>query len=35
VTLLPENCALQPQHYPAAQVQIQGVLVSLLRRYAP
>jgi repressor LexA len=33
VTLLPENRALQPQHYPAAQVQIQGVLVSLLRRY--
>ncbi len=33
VTLLPENSAMKPMSYPAEQVQIQGVLVSLLRRY--
>ncbi len=33
VTLLPENRAMKPMSYPAEQVQIQGVLVSLLRRY--
>jgi len=33
VTLLPENCTMEPMTYPAEQVQIQGVLVSLLRRY--
>jgi repressor LexA len=33
VTLLPENSSMVPMTYPAEQVQIQGVLVSLLRRY--
>lgn len=33
VTLIPENPSMEPMHYPAEQVQIQGVLVSLLRRY--
>jgi repressor LexA len=33
VTLIPENSAMGPMVYPAEQVQIQGVLVSLLRRY--
>lgn len=33
VTLLPENSAMAPMSFAAAQVQIQGVLVSLLRRY--
>lgn len=33
VTLSPENRALTAMSYPAEQVQIQGVLVSLLRRY--
>jgi repressor LexA len=33
VTLIPENAAMEPLTYPAEQVQIQGVLVSLLRRY--
>lgn len=33
VTLLPENSAMEPMTYPAERVQIQGVLVSLLRRY--
>ena len=33
VTLIPENSAMQPMIYPAEQVQVQGILVSLLRRY--
>lgn len=33
VTLMAENAAMAPMTYPADQVQIQGVLVSLLRRY--
>lgn len=33
VTLLPENSTMAPLTYPAAQVQIQGVLISLLRKY--
>jgi repressor LexA len=33
VTLLPENSAMAPMSFAAEQVQIQGVLVSLLRRY--
>lgn len=33
ITLLPENSSLAAMTYPAAQVAIQGVLVSLLRRY--
>jgi repressor LexA len=33
VTLQPENSSMAPLTYPAQQVQIQGVLVSLLRRY--
>lgn len=33
VTLIPENSSMEPMLYPAEQVQIQGVLVSLLRRY--
>ncbi|NOR51505.1 MAG: transcriptional repressor LexA [Gammaproteobacteria bacterium] len=33
VTLVPENSEMEPMTYPAEQVQIQGVLVSLLRRY--
>ncbi len=33
VTLLPENRSMEPMNYPAEQVRIQGVLVSLLRRY--
>jgi repressor LexA len=33
VTLIPENSSMAPMTYPAEQVQIQGVLVSLLRRY--
>lgn len=33
VTLIPENPAMAPMVYPADAVQIQGVLVSLLRRY--
>lgn len=33
VTLLPENRAMEAMRFAASQVQIQGVLVSLLRRY--
>ncbi|HEY9147645.1 MAG TPA: transcriptional repressor LexA [Gammaproteobacteria bacterium] len=33
VTLIPENPSMAPMCYPAQEVQIQGVLVSLLRRY--
>jgi repressor LexA len=33
VTLLPENAAMVPMTYRADQVRVQGVLVSLLRRY--
>ena len=33
VTLIPENSTMVPMNYPATQVEIQGVLVSLLRRY--
>ena len=33
ITLLPENSAMEPMTYRADQVQVQGVLVSLLRRY--
>jgi len=33
VTLIPENSSMEPMSYPAERVQIQGVLVSLLRRY--
>ena len=33
VTLLPENSTMTPMIYPAAQVAIQGVLISLLRKY--
>lgn len=33
VTLLPENSAMAPLHYAASQVQIQGVLIGLLRKY--
>lgn len=33
VTLLPENSTMEPMNYPTEQVQFQGVLVSLLRRY--
>lgn len=33
VTLLAENSTMAPMNYPAAQVEIQGVLVSLLRKY--
>ncbi len=33
VTLLPENSAMAPLNYPAEQVEIQGVLISLLRKY--
>lgn len=33
VTLLPENSTMAPMTYAADQVRIQGVLVSLLRRY--
>lgn len=33
VTLMPENSSMAPLTYPAEQVKIQGVLVSLLRRY--
>ncbi len=33
VTLIPENSSMEPMVYPADDVQIQGVLVSLLRRY--
>jgi repressor LexA len=33
VTLIPQNGAMAPMTYPAEQVQVQGVLVSLLRRY--
>ena len=33
VTLIPENSSMEPMVYPAEQVQVQGVLVSLLRRY--
>jgi repressor LexA len=33
VTLIPENSGMEPMNYQAEQVQIQGVLVSLLRRY--
>ena len=34
IELIPENSAYQTQIYPAEQVQIQGVLVALLRTYA-
>lgn len=33
VTLIPENSEMAPMTYAAEQVQIQGVLISLLRRY--
>ena len=33
VILYPANSALQPMEYPAGRVQIQGVLVGLMRRY--
>jgi len=33
VTLIPENASMEAMTFPAEQVQIQGVLVSLLRRY--
>lgn len=33
VSLIAENRSMAPLRYPAEQVQIQGVLVSLLRRY--
>lgn len=33
VTLIPENNTMAPMIYPAAQVVIQGVLISLLRKY--
>lgn len=33
VTLIPENPSMESMSYPAEDVQIQGVLVSLLRRY--
>ena len=33
ITLIPENSSMEPMVYPAEAVQIQGVLVSLLRRY--
>ena len=33
VTLIPANSAMRPMTYPAEQVQIQGILLSLLRRY--
>ena len=33
VTLIPENAAMESMVYPAEQVAIQGVLVSLMRRY--
>ncbi len=33
VTLIAENSAMPPMTYAAEQVQIQGVLLSLLRRY--
>lgn len=33
VTLIPENQAMAAMTYPAEDIQIQGVLVSLLRRY--
>jgi repressor LexA len=33
VTLLAENSAMAPMRFAASQLQIQGVLVSLLRRY--
>ncbi len=33
VTLFPENRSMEPMTYPAEQVEVQGVLVSLLRRY--
>ena len=33
VTLFPENRSMEPMTYPAERVDIQGVLVSLLRRY--
>ncbi len=33
VTLIPENSTMEQMVYPAEQVQVQGILVSLLRRY--
>jgi repressor LexA len=33
ITLIPENHSMEPMTYPASQVEIQGVLLSLLRRY--
>ena len=33
ITLIPANSTMAPLKYPASQVQIQGVLISLLRRY--
>jgi|TARA_B100000959_G_scaffold225397_1_gene239517 repressor LexA len=33
ITLLPENRALKPMHYPAERVAIQGVVVGQMRRY--
>lgn len=33
ITLLPENSTMAPMNYPATQVEIQGVMISLLRKY--
>ncbi|HEY0719617.1 MAG TPA: transcriptional repressor LexA [Gammaproteobacteria bacterium] len=33
VTLIPENSAMKPMSYAASRVRLQGVLVSLLRKY--
>ena len=33
VIMYPANSAQQPIEYPAGRVQIQGVLVGLMRRY--
>lgn len=33
VTLTPANAAMEPMHFPAARVQIQGVLVGQMRSY--
>jgi repressor LexA len=33
VELRPANAALRPMHWPAARVEVRGILIGLLRRY--
>lgn len=33
ITLIPENIEMEPMHYPAARVSVQGVLIAQIRKY--